>query len=266
MTPIPDEMLMAYADGELTPEESKALEGLLSRDPVLRTRLAPFAETRAQLAAVFGPTLHEPVPDRLVAVIARAASPQRDNRRKPAVAQRIHDVLEAARLALFPAGFNMAMAASVAALLTVGAATGWLAGRSAQPGMIEAAGPGLVATGALAHALETSPSGSASSPDGSGASIVPVLSFRSAHNGICREYRIAETDAASGFAGLACRAPDGIWRVALHVETAKQPPSGGYQTATASNVPAVDAFVESMISGDALGKEDETALMKTGWK
>jgi hypothetical protein len=42
--------------------------------------------------------------------------------------------------------------------------------------------------------------------------------------------------------------------------------TGGYQTATANNVPAVDALVDTLITGDALGAADEAALMKRGWQ
>lgn len=283
MVSVPDEMLMAYADGELSPAESQALENLLGQDPVLRARLEPFVATRNRLASVFEASLHEPVPDRLIAAIARArpaAVRPRPAQTSTSVSAALRHWLDTATAALFPHGLSQTALASVAALLCAGTAAGYLAGRAAAPetttALVATAGPAtldLVATGALAHALEATPSGTTMRAENLGASIVPVLSFRS-QSGICREYRIAH--AASGnrpagadFAGVACRTADGRWRVALHTETPRQTPASGntgYQTATGSNVPAVDALVDTLIRGDALGAADEAAHIARGWQ
>lgn len=270
MIPVPDEMLMAYADGELTPEETKALENLINEDVELRSRLEPFVHTRTRLATAFQHTLHEPVPDRLIAAIARAPVPKA---RPQAVSfgERIRSAMDTAAATLFPHGFSYATAMSAALLLAAGATAGWLAGHTgAPPSSLVAAsekGLGLDASGALARALETSASGTASPVSASGASIVPVLSFRTQNNAVCREYRVAGAVSGPDFAGLACRTLDGTWRVALHVETPKQTgtSANSYQTATAGNVPAVDALVETLIAGDALGSDDESRLLKNGW-
>jgi anti-sigma factor RsiW len=281
MMSVPDEMLMAYADGELSPAESQALENLLHQDSALRARLEPFVTTRTRLAAVFEARLHEPIPDRLIAAIARARPASPPVAKEISATEMIRHWLDAATAALFPNGLSQAALASVAALLCVGAAAGYLAGRASSPetttALVATSGSAidLVATGNLAAALETSPSGTAVNAEGTGASIVPVLSFRT-QGGICREYRIAHTAASSAgpagpdFAGVACRTADGRWRLALHTETPRQVPAsgstGGYQTATANNVPAVDALVDTLITGDALGAADEAALMKRGWQ
>lgn len=272
MNPVSDEMLMAYADGELTSEESRALEQLLQQDPALRARLEPFVETRVRLTAAFEHTLREPVPHRLVAAIRRAPVAGRASRARLSLGERIRNALTAAAAILAPANLGLipSVAASMAGLVLVGAAAGWIAARSTAPSsLIEASGPDLVAAGALAHALEANPSGTASAGDGRGATVVPVLSFKTGSQAVCREYRVRTADADRDFAGLACRSADGVWRVALHVETAKQvtaSPGAPYETATASNVPAVDALVETMISGESFGQDDEAALLNNGWR
>jgi len=273
MVPVPDEKLMAYADGELTSEETNALDTLLAKDAVLRARLAPFVHTRDQLSSAFAHTLHEPIPTRLIAAIANARVSARTARppRKAAWGERMAGVLEAAAALLLPQGPSLAAAASIAALVTVGTAAGYMLGRAsppATPGLIATAGPsiGLVATGALASALEANPSGDTASDPAHGASIVPIVSFRTHENGVCREYRIRGADIRQDYAGLACRMSDGRWRVALHVETPKQPvPDGRHKTATAPSVPAIDKLVDELIAGDAFG-EDETAIMNRGWQ
>jgi len=268
MVQVPDELLMAYADGELTPPEAKALDALLSQDSALRDRLTPFIETRIRLSTVFEHTLHEPVPDRLIAAISRAAIAEQARRREPSLGERILEMLRTFAETVLPDGrLTPALAGSAAALLVFGMATGWLVGRIDGSSLIDVTGSGLVASGTLADVLESKPSGLMSDADWKSASVVPVLSFRDQNNSFCREYRILRRDDGPDSAGLACRAPDGTWRVALHVETPKQPQTDGtYQTATAANVPAVDTLIEETISGDAFGKDDETELLKNGWQ
>lgn len=268
MMTVPDELLMAYADGELTAEEAKALEQLLAQDPGLRARLEPFVETRIRISYAFEHKLHEPVPDRLIAAIARAsAAPVAAPPSRPPLLDRPRETLSPLFNIRFPAAVSPAMAASAAALLIVGAASGWIAGRATAPsGLIAVAGSDLVASGALAHALESGPSGVAVRSDEEGASIVPVLSFRTQTSDICREYRVTSAADGRDFAGLACRTSDGLWRLALHVETPAAPQAHGpYQTATSFKVPAVDALTETLISGDAFGRDEEAELLANGW-
>lgn len=272
MVPVPDELLMAYADGELTPQETKALDTLIGQDPTLRDRLTPFIETRIRLSTAFEHKLHEPIPDRLIAAIANAAvNEQARQRHTASLGEQLRNTLRAITAAIVPDGplSPAAMAGSAAAILVVGVTSGWLASRAITGGsLISVADEGLVATGLLADALETNRSGAASKPNSDGASVVPVLSFRSQADGICREYRITREGTGPDSAGLACRSTDGTWRVSLHVDAPKQvvQVGDGYQTATAVNVPSVDAFIGSTIAGDAFGASDETALLKNGWQ
>ena len=278
MGQVTDEILMAYADGELSPEEKDALEALLTRDATLRMRLAPFVVTRREIASTFEPTLEEPVPEHLVAAVLRAPVPARTPvAPSPAIENWIARAVAAIGTTLFPHGASFATAASVAVLVSTGAVLGgWLAGPSApteEAGLIATTGSGLTASGTLARALESTPSGAASATDARGAAVVPVMSFRQAgSDGICREYRVRNAAGEPDYAGLACRADDGVWRVAVHVETPKataaQTQAGGtsYQTATGPNAPAVDAVADTLISGDALGRDEEKALLENGWR
>ena len=272
---ISDDILMAYADGELSPEEAEALETLLSRDATLRMRLAPFVVTRRELANTYDPTLDEPVPEHLVAAILRAPAAPDHREAAPSGAEswlkRARDVAVAT---LFPHGPSLATAASVALMVSVGALGGWLVGQTApapEPGLIVTAGPGLAAAGALADALESAPSETLPAAEARGAAIVPVMSFRTASHGVCREYRIRATTGEPDYAGLACRTDEGLWRVAVHVETPKSATARAetgedYQTATGPGVPAVDAVANTIISGDALGRDEERALLENGWR
>lgn len=271
MMTVPDELLMAYADGELTSDEAGALEQLLRQDAGLRARLEPFVETRIRISYVFEEKLHEPVPDRLIAAIARASVGNTQSRQapsRPPLHERLRERLRDAWAAAFPGGFTSGVAAASAVLAVAGLAIGWVGGRvSAPSGLIEVAGPQLIASGSLAQALESSPSGVAIDAHAGGASVLPVLSFRTQGNGLCREYRVTGAGSGRDFAGLACRAEDGTWHVALHAETPGAPADRGpYQTATSSKVAAVDALTETLIKGDAFGRDEEAMLLGNGWQ
>lgn len=276
MGKITDEILMAYADGELSPEESASLEAILSQDATLRLRLEPFVATRRELSDAFDATLAEPIPEHLISAILRAPVPAgyAEPRARHSEGGRFRRALDAIGTALFPVGgLSLATAASVALIISVGALGGWLATRSGTPSetdLIATTSHGLSASGALAAALETQPSATSVAVGTSGTAIVPVNSFRTKNDGICREYRINDGSETPDYAGLACRTEDGTWRLAVHVETPKpvvadvqtdQP----YRTATGVGVPAVDAIVDTMISGDPFGAEDERALLENGW-
>lgn len=264
MRVISDQDLMRYADGDLPEDEAAIVAARLPHDADLRRRLDVFTKTRAPLAAVFDEILKEPVPPHLVAAIIRT-KPRRDadDTRATSLLGRLKGTLSAWR----PDAGAPAFAASLALALALAGAAGWIAGRStaAPAALIAAHGGDLFASGALAETLETSPSRAASA---GGATVTPVLSFRSTAGAICREYRI-QTGAQhrSDFAGLGCREPDGQWRIAVHAETMKsRTASGEYQTAGINSVEAVDAFVATIIAGDALGADDETALLGNGWQ
>ncbi|MGE0025472.1 MAG: hypothetical protein AB7S70_17755 [Hyphomicrobium sp.] len=270
MIQVPDEMLMAYADGELTVEETQALEQVMRQDPVLRTRLEPFVQTRMRLSYAFDRVLHEPVPDRLVAAIAAATV-----RQQPAppsiaarVSERVRDAMTDFFDAAFPNGFTAPVAASIAAMLVVGGATGLLAGRFIGPSpMVAMKGGGMVASGTLAYALETLPSLSTSASGSDGSRVTPTLSFQSAKDGVCRQYHIAVAAETPDYAGLACRAPDGAWHIALQTETVKLASAAGqYTTQNAPVVRAIADLMESRIEGETFGVADESARLANDWQ
>ena len=62
-----DERLIAYLDGELGEDERAEIACSLEHDAELRERAAEFSETATLLRAAFDETLHEPVPERLLA-------------------------------------------------------------------------------------------------------------------------------------------------------------------------------------------------------
>jgi hypothetical protein len=75
---ITEELLMAYADGELDGAEHAAdrarIELAMRADPNVARRIESHRALRRQLGATFEPVLDEPVPDRLLAAVRRAGA------------------------------------------------------------------------------------------------------------------------------------------------------------------------------------------------
>jgi anti-sigma factor RsiW len=69
---ISDELIMAYADGELDASRAASLHEAVNNDAALRNQYEIFLATRAILATAFNDILDEPVPDTLKAVIVGA--------------------------------------------------------------------------------------------------------------------------------------------------------------------------------------------------
>lgn len=81
MSGIPDETLMAFADGTLPDEEALRVADAVEADPALAERVRLLAEGRRIAAGAFAAVLAEPVPARLIEAAAPPApAPANDNR------------------------------------------------------------------------------------------------------------------------------------------------------------------------------------------
>jgi len=72
VTKLNDETLVTYADGELDPRRVSEVEAALQIDAEARERVRIFKETAAMVGNAFDGPLHQPVPDRLLAVLQRS--------------------------------------------------------------------------------------------------------------------------------------------------------------------------------------------------
>ncbi|NNG02852.1 MAG: hypothetical protein HKM95_01970, partial [Inquilinus sp.] len=80
MTQLSDEILVAYADGELIGEDAEAVERALEGDRQAQETLRMFLETAELSRAAFDDIVREPVPGHLIETIAGtapAAAPRR---------------------------------------------------------------------------------------------------------------------------------------------------------------------------------------------
>lgn len=249
---ISDEMLMAYADGELDRADAARVEAAIATDPALAAAVERHRALRTRLASQFAGVLDEPVPERLLASARGDAA---------ATADTVVDIRDlATRRAPAPRRRWAwpewgAMAASL--LLGMLVVQVWHA-REQDDGVLVAGADGLLrAHGPLAGALDAQ---LASAPDPA-AEVAVGISFRAADGRYCRSFVMRREPARSG---LACRDASG-WQVPVLGEAAAGP-GGELRLASTALSPAVRAEVDARIDGEPLDAEGERAARDAGWR
>ncbi len=247
---ISDEMLMAFADGELAPAEQGEIEAALAEDETLAERLAVFLDTRDSLAATMKPLIDEPVPAALQASVANAIAAARE---KQTVLPGAEETIVAfrpratstpvpgSRGANMSSPWAMALAASVVGIV-VGLG-GFLLGQSTA---VAPEGTSL----ALNEALETVPSGGDRALS-EAESLHMVASFRDAEGHLCREYELKA--AAAVTTAVACHGPAG-WQTRFALTN---PVAEGYMPASTTDT--LDAFLSGIGAGAPLSPDAEAA-------
>jgi hypothetical protein len=232
---IEDAKLMAYADGELSPEERAEIERAAATDASVRARIAAHRKLSAGISNAYAEVLEESLPASL-----------RDAPYGQARQVQVVDI--AARRASRPhwsAREWGAMAASLIAGVLVSYGV-----MIAQAPPIAVTAEGMGARGALERALETQ-----LASDQAGAVRIG-LTFRSKDGGYCRTFDLTRR----GTSGLACRADDG-WNVAL---TAATPPQGDVRMAGGDEY--ILSSVDRMIQGEPLDADAEVRARDGGWR
>lgn len=246
---FPDEVLMAYADGELDARTRAAVEAAMASDPDIAHRIAQHKALRGRVHSAFNRVVDEPVPAHILTVVRGkkpAAGPRKDNvvplRRRPT------------RQWTWPQW------TAIAASLIVGVIGGRLTfvGSRAQVPIVMRDGQ-IMAAGALAVALSDR---LAANQPAAGAVRLGV-SFRSKSGGYCRTFTLRQPAALGG---LACRAADG-WQVSV-LARAQSPGGepGAYRQAASPMPPAVIAAVSDRIAGEPLGAQAEAAARARHWQ
>jgi hypothetical protein len=243
-----DEILMAFADGELDEPQRSEVEAAVRTDPALASIVDGHRALRRDVSAAFTGVLDEPLPARL---------------QPPATGKVLS--FEAARSArartTAPAPQRTwPRWAALAATVVVGVLAGgvWMDGGKGDSGngagaFVSAdAGGRLTARGELAGAL----SRQLASEAAPGSAVRIGVSFATRDGGYCRSFSVGAK------AGLACR--DGeAWRVPVLTE--KGATAGEYRQA-ASAPQAVLEAIDERIAGTTLDAAAERAARERGWK
>ncbi len=239
---ITDDMLSAYLDGELSPEERARVAAALAADPALAARLEALDAATRRFADAICETDAAPMP----AGVEDLLRPKADNVVSFRPRKREQPKWAA------PA----AMAASLLALVVAAGVFSNGPG-GANESLLIAAGP-VDRASALHRALDRTPS--AENAAIGKARISPVATFRIASGDLCREF-VASQD-KDAVRAVACR-EDRQWTVKIAATEAAI--AGGYQPASGPAA-AISAYVDSAIEGDALGPDKERALIDAKWR
>jgi anti-sigma factor RsiW len=287
-TPLADETLMAYADGELEPASRLEVEAAMAADPDVARRVEQHRAFRKKLRATFDPVLLETVPDSLVSAIrassrrpaasagASSGASSLGDSSQPSQAQREATVTDLRRVRAARAAEAKESAAArrasqprrpwtwvetgaMAASLVAGAVIAYVVMNSPSAERIGTRGGELVAQGDLEQALSNQLAG-----DQSGDAPVQIgVSFKSKAGDHCRTFVVREQ---SPLGGLACRQGD-AWRVqVVAAANASAGEGGGYRPASADMPAAVITVVEQQINGEPLDASAEAAARSRGWK
>jgi hypothetical protein len=245
---IPDDMLMAYVDGELSAEDRARVEAGMRADPGVAQRVSQHQALRGNLRAAFDGVLKEPVPDRLLAA-ARGSAGVADI----ATAARAREAKHEARA---KRRWSWPEWGAIAASLVIGVILTRVSLQSQEAAPFTSQQGQLVAHGALADVLSnelaiTQPRSAATQVG---------LSFRATSGSYCRTFTLREGEA---FAGLACREGD-AWHIDVLART--DAASGDYAQAGSALPAAVLSAIEQQIDGEPLDAASEARAKEAGWR
>lgn len=247
---ITDQLLMAYVDGELSPDLAALILSRLETEPDLLERLEQHQRLRRELSAAYGPVMGEPLPPSLAALLAREGAQAPPS---PAIAQfRLPGPEQGSAFSRFGGAWPL-LAAAAAAVFGVGLSEARHAGDP-----LARSGDGrIVASGPLARSLEHSLAGDAA---GSGAKI--MASFEDRSGRYCRVF-----DAAAGGHenGVACKS-DGRWLVVALADGPGAEPSSGYRQASSPLAASIATAVDELQASSALTPEQERQARTRQWR
>lgn len=232
---IPDEVLMAYADGELTADEAVELRERLARDEALARRLEVFAGSRGAVQALRRGDAAHGIPPAFEASLRKTIAEARA--RDAGTANVVPLRRRAVPLWSGALAASLALAVGLVAGLTIGDPRGTMA--PADP---------------VLAALDSIPSGDTVTL-GDGREIELVSSFRSAEGVLCREYEVTRPDGARSVA-VACR-DDQTWTPQLVLALGG---AEGYAPASAPEL--LDLFYLQSGAGAPLSPEEERAALE----
>jgi hypothetical protein len=239
-----DEMLMAYADGELDLVARAEIEAEIARDPGVAEAVERHRALATRVQSAYAGVLGEPVPERISGLVAE---PGPANVVELPTGRGDRAMRDAAT------GRRLPQWAALAASLAVGLFVGILLTRGPAAPYEETAA-GLVARGELEAALTTRLASSSQDAD-----VRIGISFRDRAGAYCRTFQMQRE---APLAGLACRSGD-EWNIQALAAAAAQ--DGELRPAAAMPMAVLHA-VDAAIDGAPLDAAAETAARGAGWR
>ena len=241
---IDDAQLIAWLDGELTPDAAEEVAAAVAKDPAIAARAAAHRALAERLSSGFCALLDQPRPRRLIEAAGGSGVVDLERARN----LRTHAAIKVRHLSLPPW-------ARIAAIVPMVFAAGYVTHLAVPKGILSDRGGELVATGKLARALDTQLASSSTGVQDPGAPRIH-LSFRARNGRVCRTW-IAE-----GQSGIACRAGQ-AWTMAA---TAAGPRSGGlYRMASAGDAGLL-ATMDALVAQGPFDASEEARLRAAQWR
>lgn len=238
-----DEILMAYADGEVDDALRAQIEAAMAVDPAITDAVEQHRKLRARLRDAFSDSLSEPVPERLFAALA-----------VPAAIETNVIQLADKRASDQTVRWRLREWSALAATFVVGVSLGF-AVMSRDNAIVSSERGALVANGALASAL----SEQLASTQRGDEVVTMGISFKAHSGALCRTFAIRRDQ----LAGLACR-DNTTWRVQMLTDSAAA--AGDYRQASSTISAPILTQVEQQIVGEPLDADAETQAQRSGWK
>jgi anti-sigma-K factor RskA len=251
---ISDEVLMAYADGELDATAREAVESAMREDPQIAERVARHRALQRRVREAYSAVLLEDVPERLLrAAQGAAATGRKVVNLQDARAPREHSAPRTRALPLWRA--VGAMAASV----IVGVGVGFFIWGRTVPPFARGADGALVARGQLAQAL----SNQLAAEQSRASSVQIGLSFLAKSGDYCRTFALSGGQSP---AGVACRHGE-EWQVRAVTQGSDEVAGAAEYRTAGSTMPAmIRELVEAQVAGEPLDEAGERAARQRDWK
>jgi len=240
---LTDEILMAFADGELDEPIAAAVAGAMAQDPVVARKIVDFQQSRRLTRSAYASSLVSDIPDELHAAIS-AQIEAYEGTEKRGKKEAFHGQRNVQPGRSFPL-MGMAMAASVA-VIAVGA--GFFIGYHEQPE------PGRIAQledPRIRQELSRLASGSeVELPIGR---LRAISTYELADGGLCREFRLQSASGAVD--AVACRVRD--WNVTFALASSAN--SAEYMPSSGGDV--MEAYLHNLGAGKPLDGEVESKVL-----
>jgi hypothetical protein len=239
---LTDEILMAFADGELDEPVAAAVASVMAQDPAVARKIVEFQQSRRLTRSVFASNLAPDVPTELRAAI----SAQIEAYEVANKADERPELVEPKRLwprTAYP--MKMALAASFAA---VAVATGYFIGSQSQP---EAGRLAVLEDPLIFKELSRLGSGrEAELPIGR---LRVISTYRLQNGSVCREFKLQSPSAATD--AVACRSDE--WNITF----ALAEPAKSAEYVPSSGGDLMDTYLGNLGAGNPLEGEAEAKAL-----
>ena len=244
---IDDEILMAYADGELDAAQMERIEQLLQQNAAAAARVAQHRALRSQLHDGLSAVLSEPVPDHLLNMLQPHGNDTLD---------KVVNLAQVRQRKNTGGHWRAREWSAMAASLIAGIVLGLYALNFNSSHLVAEQGGALIAQDRLDTALTTQlASANTNQP------IQIGISFRNQAGEYCRSFAVREHQA---LAGVACHSQD-KWHVQMLTEFAPDT-SSEFRQAGSAIPAAILTLIDQQISGEPLDAAGEAAARQSGWR